>query len=195
MGMLYVGNSAIRPRRPATSGAVISADGVYRYELWRVWDDGLPLLGFAMANPSKADHETNDPTITRNMNRACSLGYGGIVVGNVDAYRTPTPERLRDARKRGIDVVGPENADYLHGIATCCEAMVVAWGALPLAEDVDRALAILRDAGVPLYHLGLTRSGRPRHPLYVPSKQPLVPYDAFRRDVEAIDRQNENSGQ
>ncbi len=108
-----------------------------------------------------------------------TIANGGIVVGNVDAYRTPTPETLRDARKRGIDVVGPENADYLHGIATCCDAMVVAWGALPLAEDVDRTLAILRETGVPLYHLGLTQSGRPRHPLYVLASRPLEPFGAM----------------
>ncbi|WP_349606116.1 DUF1643 domain-containing protein [Cupriavidus sp. DF5525] len=37
----------------------------YRYRLWRHWDASRPTLGFIMLNPSTADHQVNDPTITR----------------------------------------------------------------------------------------------------------------------------------
>ena len=47
------------------SGATISTCEKYRYQLWRKWDEGKKCLVFIMLNPSTADAENNDPTITR----------------------------------------------------------------------------------------------------------------------------------
>ena len=47
------------------AGAMISADGQYRYRLWRTWDPSLHKLVWVMLNPSTADGQTDDPTIRR----------------------------------------------------------------------------------------------------------------------------------
>src|SRR4029077_11103356 len=57
------------PRAPATSshgtGARFSADRLYRYSLWRVWDADRGLCNFLMLNPSTADEAADDPTVAR----------------------------------------------------------------------------------------------------------------------------------
>ena len=47
----------------ARNGADFSDDRVYRYRLWREWDDSLPSCLFVMLNPSTADATQDDPTI------------------------------------------------------------------------------------------------------------------------------------
>ena len=54
------------------SGAVIT--GNYRYLLWREWNSDRKTVSFIMLNPSRADAELNDPTITRCINFAKSWG-------------------------------------------------------------------------------------------------------------------------
>ena len=53
-------------------GAVIIGD--YRYLLWREWDSDRKTVSFIMLNPSRADAQINDPTITRCINFALSWG-------------------------------------------------------------------------------------------------------------------------
>ncbi len=45
------------------SGAIISDDKKYRYQLWRIWDDSKPKILWIMLNPSTADESIDDPTI------------------------------------------------------------------------------------------------------------------------------------
>ena len=49
-------------------GAVIT--GNYRYLLWREWDSSNKTISFIMLNPSRADAQINDPTITGCINFA-----------------------------------------------------------------------------------------------------------------------------
>lgn len=58
------------------NGAALSPDGVYRYRLWRIWDDDLAPTAFVMLNPSTADAMQDDPTIRRCMSFARSWGAG-----------------------------------------------------------------------------------------------------------------------
>ena len=80
------------------SGAVITGD--YRYLLWREWDNSHKTVSFIMLNPSRADAQVNDPTITRCINFAKSWGYGRLEVVNLFAYRTPKPSLLKQAAER-----------------------------------------------------------------------------------------------
>jgi hypothetical protein len=63
------------PRARATAfrgtGARFSADRLYRYALWRVWDADRGLCNFLMLNPSTADETIDDPPW-----RAASVGRG-----------------------------------------------------------------------------------------------------------------------
>lgn len=140
--------------------AVLSDCGTYRYELIRRWDVTLPRVGWIMLNPSTADAEQDDPTIRRCIGFAKSWGYGGIVVRNLYALRATDPRALWNHPSP----VGPDNDSYLldavDDLVTVC-----AWGAH--GRRGDAVINALSDAGAALYHLGLTKAGKPRHPLYL----------------------------
>ncbi len=140
------------------SGAVFSTCEHYRYLLWRRWDDRLPLLGFIGLNPSTAGEEADDPTIRRCRGFATELGYGGIVVANLFAYRTSRPRDLFAA----ADPVGVENQIWLDKLDGCCAKRVAIWG------NHGQAFFIKRKIVLPVYCLRINKSGAPAHPLYLP---------------------------
>lgn len=143
------------------STAIISSCGTYRYRLTRRWDD-RPMLGWIMVNPSSADDDADDPTIRRCKGFAAAWGFGGIVVCNLYALRSTDPSALRTHP----DPVGPDNDEHL--VASTEALTVAAWGVHGAGERSTRVRVLFDQAGRPLYHLGLTRSGQPRHPLYLP---------------------------
>lgn len=146
-------------------GAVLSDDEVYRYELHRCWDPRVPSVLWIMLNPSKADAEDDDPTIRRCIGFAKTWGYGGIVVCNLFAFRATKPEKLIGA----TDPIGPENDAHLFEAARN-RRVIAAWGTSVPTYWRHRPAAIaaqLRQAGVDLHHVGLTKDGHPRHPLYL----------------------------
>ena len=49
-------------------------------------------------NPSTADHIQDDPTNRRIADFSRRWGYGGYVLGNLFAYRSPDPKALKQAR-------------------------------------------------------------------------------------------------
>lgn len=156
--------------------ALISPCGLYRYWLLREWDPARPALAFIMLNPSTADAEDDDPTIRRCMGFARRDGYGGIFVANLFAFRATDPMALKGAP----DPVGPDNdAGLIQNLLTlpirAAGAIVAAWGAgCRIRGERDRFVrgqAAMR--GVPLHHLGLTKDGHPKHPLYLKGDQPL----------------------
>jgi hypothetical protein len=124
-----------------------------------------------MLNPSTADATQDDPTIRRCLGFAKRLGYDAIVVGNVYAYRATDPAALRTA----ADPFGPHNAVHLFCIAGDCDAIVCAWGGNLLDPGHGRRTAeILTRGGANLACLGTTKSGQPKHPLYLAANTPLV---------------------
>ncbi|TNF21912.1 MAG: DUF1643 domain-containing protein [Rhodobacteraceae bacterium] len=155
------------------SEAVYSDCGAYRYRLVRLWDAAAPRLAFVMLNPSTADEKTNDPTIARCEKRARLLGFGGLDVVNLFAFRATDPADLRAAEAP----VGPENDAFL--TRACAEAQVIlaAWGVHGRHRDRDaEALPLLTAHPGKLHTLGLTRHGLPRHPLYVSYAQRPQPW-------------------
>jgi hypothetical protein len=150
------------------TGATISGDGTYRYELWRTWDASAPVLAWVMLNPSTADAEADDPTIRRCIGFARRWHFGGIRVVNLFALRATDPRELREHG----DPVGQDNDRTLAEVANTAEALVCAWGANTFAaaraEVVHDLIGdAMRWPRVPLC-LGVTKGGAPRHPLYVP---------------------------
>lgn len=144
--------------------AELSDDGVYRYELRRVWGDPDRLVGWIMLNPSTADATTDDPTIRRCMGFARDWGFGGIVVRNLFALRATDPAVL----KTHPDPIGPANNYWLLHAAGD-PLTVCAWGVHGVLGGRDAQVGrLLRAGGVHLLHLGLTKGGHPRHPLYLP---------------------------
>lgn len=133
----------------------------YRYGLSRVWNNAKPGLLFIMLNPSTADEHRNDPTVARCETRARAMGFGGVMVANLFAYRATRPEDLKQA----FAPCGDANDAVLDHWLHVAGMTVAAWGVHGGHEGRGRELA--RRITVPLYHLGLTKDGHPRHPLYV----------------------------
>ncbi len=155
----------------ALSEAVYSDCERYRYLLTRVWGPGPKAL-FVMLNPSTATEVQNDPTVERCERRARALGYGAFRVTNIFAYRATDPKVMRAM----ADPVGPDNDAAIVDSAGWADSIVCAWGNHGLHLDRGNHVArLLRATNAPLFHLGLTGQGQPRHPLYVGyDQQPLA---------------------
>ena len=147
----------------AASAAIYSDCETYRYALTREWAAGLRLL-WVMLNPSTASEVANDPTVERCERRARALGFGGFRVVNLFALRATDPRALRAV----VDPVGPENNAALSDGVAWADAILCGWGGHGALHGRDRIVtAQLRNAGKPLWHLGLTQAGQPKHPLYI----------------------------
>jgi hypothetical protein len=124
-------------------------------------------------NPSTADAERDDPTIRKCVGFARTWGFGGVEVVNLFAYRATLPCEMRLA----ADPIGPTNDSHILDVAARCRPVVAAWGTHGDFLGRSRAvLDLLATLGTHVECLGTTRSGHPRHPLYVRYDTPLVPY-------------------
>lgn len=154
--------------------ATVSDCGRYRYRLGRRWGEGAALV-FIMLNPSTADAEVDDATIRRCIKFAQAHEFGALEVVNLFAYRATDP---KDLRRAGYPV-GPENDNHIAAAVVSAAAVCLAWGAN--VADLERpqiVLPMLRDAGVQLQCLRITRSGYPQHPLMLPSSCRLMPFNS-----------------
>ncbi len=160
----------------SSTTAEFSEDGRYRYYLTRRWDNGRYPIIFALLNPSTATAETDDPTIRRCIGYARKWGYGGLIVVNLFALRSPNPETLYTLD----DPVGPENKEYwdkaihearqdaLYGEGPGYESPILCgWGTHGghMNQD-DAALGWLEQRPARALALGVTKEKFPRHPLY-----------------------------
>ena len=147
----------------AASVALYSPDQTYRYALTRDWAPGARVL-FVMLNPSTATEVQNDPTVERCERRARALGYGGFAVANIFAFRATDPRLMRAA----ADPVGPANDATILDLAAKADRIICAWGSHGLHLDRGaQVTALLRASSRDLFHLGLTKTGLPKHPLYI----------------------------
>ena len=136
----------------------------YRYTLTRVWDAGGRRALFIMLNPSTATELQNDPTVERCERRARALDFGAFRVLNIFAYRATDPRDMRAAP----DPVGPDNDAAILGSLAWADQVICAWGTHGAHLGRGPAVAaLLRASGTPLFHLGLSKHGHPKHPLYI----------------------------
>jgi hypothetical protein len=148
----------------AHSTAVYSDCKRYRYLLTRAWEPTGRKALFVMLNPSTATEVQNDPTVERCERRARTLGFGAFRVTNIFAWRDTDPRKMRAA----ADPVGPANDEAIRGSVDWADQVICAWGThgshLARGPAVE---ALLRATGAPLFTLGLTKDGHPKHPLYI----------------------------
>ena len=152
-----------------TGGARLSADGAYRYLLWRNLKsshpgDGLDSGRFVlwiMLNPATADKTHDDRTVSRCVTFSRRWGYRRMEVCNLFAYRATDPKELQTVD----DPVGPENKDTIIRAAESADRIVCAWGVGGRLYGQDTVvLDWLAGTGRALHCLGLTADGLPRHP-------------------------------
>lgn len=159
--------------------ARLDATGQYRYTLEREWArelvprptaltlDGGRVL-WIMLNPSIADWELDDPTVGRCVGFSRAWGYHQLTVVNLFAHRSTKPDALADA----WDPVGPDNDRTILEEAARASRIVAAWGIWGGKDGRNEAVLNLL-AAYPLHHLGRTKWGHPKHPLYVPASTSL----------------------
>ena len=144
---------------------VFSEDRKYRYRLVD------PELGsgegtclFILLNPSTADEERSDPTVTRCKGFARGWGYRRLIVANLFAFRSTD----RSVLKRVADPVGPENDRYILQAARESDVVIAAWGADGSILERGRCVySRLTDERIPMLCLAKNVNGEPKHPLYV----------------------------
>jgi hypothetical protein len=127
---------------------------------------------FIGLNPSTASELQDDPTIRRLVVFARDWGYGGLYACNLFSQVTPYPKELKPVtHHRETNYAAVNMAIGLTALVLC------GWG-----DGIDKVL----DSEVELEYLanilekpkcfGLTQSGNPRHPLYLPKDSKLEEY-------------------
>ena len=156
----------------AASVAVYSDCEKYRYMLTRVWDQPGSRVHFIMLNPSTATELQNDPTVERCERRARTLGFGAFRVTNIFAWRNTDPRAMR----RATDPIGPANDTLILESCNWADHIICGWGNHGEHRGRGRDMYhILKGEHPELYHLGITKSGQPKHPLYIAySQQPVL---------------------
>ncbi|SEF28427.1 DUF1643 domain-containing protein [Variovorax sp. NFACC27] len=169
--------------------AHLSACGTYRWTLTRTWDE-RPVLLVCMFNPSDADHEIDDPTITLVCHIASHNGFGGVVVVNMCPLRSSAPGRAFDMLDRSqvdgdleLRAILWRNLALIEKEMDAASAVLLAWGAMGhrAGDWCSATLGAVRDhcQHKPVYVIGKCANGHPKHPLArgkhkVPKNAPLL---------------------
>lgn len=164
-----------QPQLPElTGGARFSPDRRHRYSLWRATGTrGSRTVVFVMLNPSVADADDNDPTVTRVVNYAKEWGYARLVVVNLFSRITSYPKELGAL----ADLADDETDRVLLAECGAADLVVAAWGRHGGKHRRDSAvLRLLAENGIRLHVLGFTKSGRPLHPLMQKKDLKPVPW-------------------
>jgi hypothetical protein len=121
---------------------------------------------FCLNNPSTADDKEDDPTVRRGWGFTEAWGMNRMVFVNTNCHRATRPRDRRPMPQLQEDW----NSANLRHFALEASIIVCAWGDAADPKDAARAIRVLRSSGRPLHVLGpLTKSGNPRHILYLRS--------------------------
>ena len=150
--------------------AIISKDKIYRYKLSRTWGSTKPTILFIGLNPSIADENIDDPTITRCINFAKDWGYGTLLMANLFAFRSTYPKDIYLID----DPIGKDNDHYLLECVKQSDLIVACWGNNGTYMNREKVITEL----VPnLYCLQKNKNGTPHHPLRPPRNIHPVPFN------------------
>lgn len=150
--------------------ANISKDKIYRYTLSRTWDSTKPTVLFIGLNPSIADENIDDPTVTRCINFAKDWGYGTLLMANLFAYRTTYPKEIYLID----DPIGKDNDYYLLECVKQSDLIVACWGNNGTYMDREK---IIKELVPNLYCLQKNKNGTPHHPLRLPRNINPIPFN------------------
>jgi len=164
---------------------VFSRDMKYRYLLQWEWDPTSAPLIVVMLNPSTADHLTMDPTIRRVVALAKRHGFGSVIVVNIAAFRATDPKDLVAQHKLATtapdadvpNIWGSENWEFLMGafevapeLRMGSKPILVGWGAHEIVDETGAGPMLtgsMMANKITPFCLGKTKSGAPKHPLYI----------------------------
>jgi len=143
--------------------ASFSPDRKYRYVLHRRWESLFPTkrVTFIGLNPSKADENIDDNTISVCIGFAKAWGYNEIAMVNLFAFRSTKPEGMM----KEPDPIGQDNDIILQSVCMTSDLVIAAWGTN--GEHMDRDEQVLDLLNLDIYCLAETKNGHPHHPLYL----------------------------
>ena len=174
--------------------ALLSVCGNYRYTLGRHFDEqppGVKRVVFIMLNPSTADADDNDPTITRCMGYAQSWGCSDLIVVNLFPLRATDPKELRThPQPEGVPFPEPlpespagtmleyANYDFIQRACRSAWRVICAWGTHSMARRQYETIAA--NIKLPtLYCLERAKNGAPKHPLYLKKDLQPIPWKGY----------------
>lgn len=143
----------------------------FRYTLTRQWDESKQLACLVGLNPSTADKDSNDPTIRRCISFTQQWGFGGFIIVNLFGFKSPHPGVLKKAQ----DPIGPQNNIAINRTVDSTARVILMWGNHGSFRDRDLEVLQLL-SGRSLYCAGMTKTGAPRHLLYVKGETLLERY-------------------
>lgn len=150
--------------------ANISKDKIYRYTLSRTWDSTKPTVLFIGLNPSIADENIDDPTITRCINFARDWGYGTLLMANLFAFRSTYPKEIYLID----DPIGKDNDHYILECVKQSDLIIACWGNNGTYMDREK---IIKELVPNLYCLQKNKNGTPHHPLRLPRDINPIPFN------------------
>jgi hypothetical protein len=163
------------------SSAVFSLDGDHRYWLVRRWDIRLVQFTYVLLNPSKADGEDDDATVTRLIRLTAANGGGGFDLVNLFS--------VVDTKQVGLHLpaaIGAENQAWLARVVVNASKLVLGWGdgdgSGPNGRDRQEAVRRRAQEVWPLFAnkevwcFRSLKSGAPGHPVRLNSACRLVRY-------------------
>lgn len=153
---------------PGPSGATFSSCRKHRFTLWRRWEPDCPpsrMCAFIGLNPSTADETLDDPTIRRCIRFSKDWGFGGYVMLNLFSFRATDPKVMKADSNPCLQA----NLKSISEVSDCAGRVVCAWGTHGSYEGLGETVRTWLSVGrfVNLWHLGLTKQGFPKHPLYL----------------------------
>ncbi len=142
---------------------------MFRYDLFRtVSEPGeYPVqIVFVGVNPSRADHEISDQTVTKLHEFTRRTGAFRFTVVNLFSYRATD---VRELAKQA-DPVGPLNDSYLNEHFSKADIIVPMWGSrskIPksMRSRIDVVKEMIVRSNKIVLTFGFTKGGDPKHPL------------------------------
>jgi hypothetical protein len=173
------GHVVVREHDGVVDTYLYSADDNYRWRFDRRWDDG-PSLTWVGLNPGTGDRDgTPRPTLRRMVKISTQEGYCGLSVVNLFGWRASQPRALRNVD----DPVGPDNDVVIASTTSVgtTDRTVVCWGGGGRWRGRG-SHAVRYLITTPMFCLGVTARGEPRHPLYVRAEVTLMPWSGLSAD-------------
>lgn len=152
------------------TGAIFSEDNKYRYVLWRIWSVQKPLLMYIGLNPSTANANKNDKTISNLITITSKNGYGGFYMLNLFGLISTQPEALTVDLKAAIG----KNDYYLREYGNRVNKIVYCWGNFKEANERALQVVAILSQYTDRACLGKNKNGTPKHPCRLPHKTQIV---------------------
>jgi hypothetical protein len=154
-------------------GARFSIDGTHRFLLWRIWEKSKGLVCYIGLNPSVANADEDDNTITRLIHFTKDHGYGGFYIVNLFSQVATDFKELKSALSESE---GRDNW-YIWKFATKSNLVCLMYGDKGSFNNRNmKVLTLLSKLSLlgKLFAFKITKRLNPGHPLYLPNTTKFV---------------------